>query len=107
MVCSHCPTVRPIKNGLQRKCGCDHTAQRWTPTQILIEFWAQLVPLSICVGQCEGTITDRNSGTRHLQLVVLFQTLVSMLEKSRDYVSFLQKKLDKYLLGQGDQALGK
>ena len=29
-----------------------------------------------------------------------------MLEKSRDYVSFLQKKLDRYLLGQGDQALG-
>ncbi len=29
-----------------------------------------------------------------------------MLEKSRDYVTFLQKKLDKYLLGQGDQALG-
>ncbi len=34
------------------------------------------------------------------------QTLISMLEKSRDYVSFLQKKLDRYLLGQGDQALG-
>ena len=37
---------------------------------------------------------------------LFLQTLVSMLEKSRDYVSFLQKKLDKYLLGQGDQALG-
>ena len=88
--CSHCPTVRPIKNTV-------HTAQRQTTTQIPIGFWAQSISLSICVGQWNTTSTT----------VVIFQTLVSMLEKSRDYVSFLQKKLDKYLLGQGDQALGK
>ena len=50
-----------------------HTAQRQTPTQVLIVFWTQLIPLSICVGQCERTITDRDSGTPHLQLLFYFR----------------------------------
>ena len=105
MVCSHCPTVRPIKNGLHRT-QCSYCTETDTNTG------------SHCVLNSINSTEYlcRTVWTHHYRqgqwnttstTVVLFQTLVSMLEKSRDYVSFLQKKLDKYLLGQGDQALGK
>ena len=54
MVCSHCPIPRPIKMGCIELCGGLHTAQRRTPTQILIELHANLsvfmpVPVSVYV----------------------------------------------------------
>ena len=54
MVCSHCPTPRPIKRvikmGYVGLCGSVHTAQRETSTQIPIWICANLsVSVSVLV----------------------------------------------------------
>ena len=42
MLCSHCPTPRPIKMGCTELCGGVHTAQRQIPSQIPIVFCVNL-----------------------------------------------------------------
>ena len=93
-------------NRLIRPASLARTCSGWRKTMALPFTFLPISSLSVSV--LDSVNAPLLTGTvEHHVSVVSFQTLVSMLEKSRDYVSFLQKKLDKYLLGQGDQALGK
>ena len=57
MVCSHCPTLIPIKVGYIELCGGSHTAQRQTLRKISIEFCVNLsVSVSVSVSVSD-TIT--------------------------------------------------
>ena len=55
MVCSHCPTQRPIKNSLYIDlCGGVYTTKRQTPTEIPIGFCVNL-SVSVSVSMMSGT----------------------------------------------------
>ena len=67
MVSSHCPSPRPIRNGLYRLVlyGGVNTAQWQTPTQdshwMLCSFISISICLGLCVGQCEPWRFAENS----------------------------------------------
>ena len=65
MVCSHCPTPRPIqtpiKMGCKELCGGVHTAPTQQCHRVLLQFVGTGVVVGVSVGQYECAITRTGS----------------------------------------------